>query len=476
MTAAVEVEVAAKPGVVLRAEWPEHGLLFDAETGREVGVDAVGAWVWRLLDGTRDLEALVAGVRAEFADVPDTARADVAAFVAGLAARGLAGRSAAGAAARPAVAPDPPPRRPAADLMATPRTVTVEITARCNLRCRYCYYFDNPAVAYRDLATAEWVRFFDELGRAGVMHVLLAGGEPFARPDLPELVGAIVRNRMRFAILSNGALVDDAGAAAVARSGRCDYVQISVDGADAATHDAARGPGAFAGALRGLRRLQRAGVTVTARVTIHRHNVTHLEAITRLLLDDLGVAEVGTNAAGYLGSCQRRADEVLLDAAQRGAAMRALLALSERYPGRVTAAAGPLAEARAWREMERARACGAADLPGGGRLTGCGCPASEIAVRADGVLVPCPLLAHVELGHLGRDRLVDVWHESPALARLRARRALPLAGFEHCAGCAYTAYCTGNCPGSAYGLTGMIDHPSPDACLRDYLAAGGSLP
>ena len=38
-------------------------------------------------------------------------------------------------------------------VMATPRRVDVEITSRCNLRCRYCYYFDNEDVDYRDLPT-----------------------------------------------------------------------------------------------------------------------------------------------------------------------------------------------------------------------------------------------------------------------------------------------------------------------------------
>jgi MoaA/NifB/PqqE/SkfB family radical SAM enzyme len=69
-------------------------------------------------------------------------------------------------------------------VMRTPRSLDIEITARCNLRCRYCYFFNNPAVEYRDLPTDEWLRFFDELGSLGVMNVTLAGGEPFIREDL----------------------------------------------------------------------------------------------------------------------------------------------------------------------------------------------------------------------------------------------------------------------------------------------------
>jgi hypothetical protein len=37
-------------------------------------------------------------------------------------------------------------------------------------------------------------------------------------------------------------------------------------------------------------------------------------------------------------------------------------------------------------------------------------------------------------------------------------------------------YCTGNCPGLSYTLVGEVNHPSPDACLRKFLAEGGRLP
>ena len=60
--------------------------------------------------------------------------------------------------------------------------------------------------------------------------------------------------------------------------------------------------------------------------------------------------------------------------------------------------------------------------------------------------------------------------------RLRRRREIPLSSFSFCRDCAYAPYCTGNCPGLAYSLTGEIERPSPDACLKRFLAAGGALP
>ena len=152
--------------------------------------------------------------------------------------------------------------------------------------------------------------------------------------------------------------------------------------------------------------------------------------------------------------------------------MQTLLALSEHYPGRIQASAGPLTDARMWQRMEAARAQGAPPFPLGGRLTACGCPNSKIAIRSDGVIVPCNLLPHIELGRINQDVLAEMWQHSPALNQMRLRHTIPLTDFEFCTGCPYIPYCTGNCPALAYSLTGQVNHPSPDACLRRFLEEG----
>jgi len=353
-------------------------------------------------------------------------------------------------------------------VMRTPRSVDIELTAACNLSCTYCYFYGNPAVEYRDLPAAEWLQFFEECGRLGVMELVLAGGEPFIRKDLKTLLSAVVSNRMRYSLLSNGSLIDDDICAFIASTKRCDYVQVSVDGSKPEVHDACRGKGSWEGAMRGIQTLLRHSIPVAARVTIHRHNVEDLEGIARLLLDEQGLDDFGTNAAGYLGACRGNSGDVLLSAEQRRRAMDSLIRLEEKYPGRITATAGPLAEAHMWREMEEAREKAAPPFSNGGRLTGCGCPSSKIAVRADGAIVPCSMLAHMELGRINRDSLAEVWLHSLALNDLRARHEIPLQDFSFCAGCEYIPYCTGNCPGLAYSLVGEVNHPSPDACLRRF--------
>jgi len=364
----------------------------------------------------------------------------------------------------------------APQVMRTPRSVDLEITSRCNLRCKYCYFFGNPEVTYKDIPTKEWLQFIDELGNGNVMDVCLAGGEPFIREDLPQLIEGIVENRMRFSILSNGTLIDDDIAEFIAKTKRCDFVQVSIDGSSADVHETGRGKGSFEKAVRGIKILQKHNITVAVRVTIHRHNVHDLENTARFLIEELGLPGFSTNSAGYFGSCQKNADDLLLRVNDRQTAMENLLQLEQKYNGRITAQAGPLADAHFWTRMEKARKEAAPQFDNGGNLTGCGCPANKIAVRADGVIVPCFFLKHMELGRINQDTFEGVWQKSHELQNLRKRHHIPLKSFEECAGCEYTPYCTGNCPGLAFTLTGTVNQPSPDACLQRFLAEGGRIP
>jgi SynChlorMet cassette radical SAM/SPASM protein ScmE len=308
------------------------------------------------------------------------------------------------------------------------------------------------------------------------MNVTLQGGEPFCRKDLPELVEGIVRNRMRFNILSNGTLITDEVAAFLASTGRCDGVQVSIDGSVPTTHDACRGEGNFLKAMRGIKSLQNHNVPVSVRVTIHRENVRDLENVARLLLEEVGLPSFSTNAASYMGLCRQNAEQVQLTAEDRTLAMDSLLNLHKKYNGRISASAGPLNEGTNWLRMEKARQEGKETIPECGHLSGCNGPMNTLAVRADGVMVPCNQMSHIELGRINEDDLQEVWKEHPELKRLRERHKISLNEFEFCQGCAYINYCTGNCPALAYTILGKENHPSPDACLKRFLEAGGRLP
>ncbi len=360
-------------------------------------------------------------------------------------------------------------------LMRSPRKVEVDITSQCNQSCVYCFYQENPALKSGDLTEVEWLRFFDELGGLGLMKVSLAGGEPFMREDLPELLEGIVRNKMRYDILTNGTLINDRMAEFIAKTNRCDMIHLSLDGSCSQVNDISRGAGSFEKAVVGIKALLKHKVPVCIRATITRYNLKDLEALARFVLDDLGVAVFSSNSVDFLGLGRLNYKELSLTAEDRCNAMKILQALDRKYPGRIWAAAGPLAEACIWGRMEEARKRSDPPWPNKGRLTGCGCLFSNINVRADGIITPCMLLSRIELGRVNRDSLQEVWRNSPQLNRLRARGDKKLEEFEFCRGCEYINYCNGGCPANSLAITGQLNHPSPDSCLRRFLAEGGCL-
>lgn len=359
--------------------------------------------------------------------------------------------------------------------MRSPREIDIDITTRCNLRCSYCYHFDSPGDVEEDLPASEWVSFFQELGSLAVMDVNLAGGEPFLREDIIDLFHGIADNRMRFSILSNGTLITDTLAEELASTRRCNTVQVSIDGSGPEIHNSCRGAGSFESAVSGIRCLQDHNIPVSIRVTIHHQNVHDLENIASFLLEDLNIPSFSTNAAGYFGLCQHHGPQVNLTVDDRMVAMDTLLNLAERYPGRITADAGPLAEAHMFREMEEALSQNKTGIPGRGYLTGCNCTREKIAVRADGAIIPCTLLPHREIGRINRDSLLDIWQKNPFLQGMRNRSSIPLSSFPYCSGCRYIPYCTGNCPAGAYAIFNEDCHPSPEGCYRQFLADGGSI-
>jgi len=352
----------------------------------------------------------------------------------------------------------------------------LEVTNRCNLRCAYCSHFTSAGDVSQDLPKEEWLTFFEELNRCAVTKVTLSGGEAFYREDLQVLIEGIVKNRMRFGILSNGTLITEEIAAFLASTKRCDTVQVSIDGSIPTTHDAFRGKGNFQRAINGIKTLQKYQIPVSVRVTIHKQNVRDLEGVAKLLLEEIGLPGFSTNSASHMGLCRKNAEQVQLTVEERSLAMETLLKLTQKYNGRISAAAGPLAEARDWLEILRVRQEGKEGIPGRGYLIGCGGPMTQIAVRADGVMVPCCQIPHLELGRINKANLKDVWQNHPELQKFRERRNIPLSDFASCRGCEYINYCTGSCPALAYTVWGQVNHPSPDTCLRRFLEEGGILP
>lgn len=349
----------------------------------------------------------------------------------------------------------------------TPRDVDIAITGRCNLACSYCFFADEM-IGRKDLPTNRWLAFFEELGRLKVMTVCLTGGEVFAHRNLFELIDGITSHHMRYQLLTNGTLITEKTLAkfeAGKRRQRLNSIQVSIDGSQAEVHDKSR-PNSFKKAVRGLKLLLDAKYPVAVRVTINRYNVDNLEDIARFLLEEIGLPSFSTNDAFPCGATDRTKQDITLNLDQKQEATRVLLDLAERYHGRISANAGPLAVGREFEKIKAVLAKGGTDLPDHGCLNSCNGVFSKLAVLHDGTIVPCHNLSTLHLGTIGIDDLQKVWLEHPMLLALRRRQQIPLSSLDTCRDCRYQGFCSGGCPGGAVFYYGKQNARNPMDCLR----------
>ena len=90
-----------------------------------------------------------------------------------------------------------------------PLYVQYYTTARCNLRCEQCNVIYANADR-RELQTQEAFQVVDNLAELGTSVILLTGGEPFIRNDLPKIAGRAISKGMHPRIQTNGLASEEA--------------------------------------------------------------------------------------------------------------------------------------------------------------------------------------------------------------------------------------------------------------------------
>ncbi|MGA2203188.1 MAG: radical SAM protein [Terriglobales bacterium] len=163
-----------------------------------------------------------------------------------------------------------------------PRLIFWELTKGCNLRCIHCRASATELSAPSDLSTEAARDIIDQIAAVSTPILVLSGGEPLFRSDIFQLARYGTDKGLRVALATNGTLVTKHVARMIVDSG-VQRVAISLDGADALTHDSFRGiPGAFEAAIAGFRNLKNLGMSVQINTTIARHNAHQLPQVLEL--------------------------------------------------------------------------------------------------------------------------------------------------------------------------------------------------
>jgi len=138
----------------------------------------------------------------------------------------------------------------------SPLMVFVELTRRCNLKCRHCDIWKTKEgeadLADHEVSADRLLEVLTGLAAEGLVAVDLFGGEPLLRQDLPRIVAGCKAAGLHVTVTTNGVLLNRRRSAELVTAG-LDQLLVSIDGPTAELHDEIRGvEGSFARATSGI--------------------------------------------------------------------------------------------------------------------------------------------------------------------------------------------------------------------------------
>jgi SynChlorMet cassette radical SAM/SPASM protein ScmF len=317
------------------------------------------------------------------------------------------------------------------------------LTEGCNLRCRHCWImpkYQADGHTYQLLHLDLFRSIIEQAKPLGLSGVKLTGGEPLLHPQIQEILELIRVEDLRLTIETNGVLctLDLAQKIAACKN---PFVSVSVDGADAATHEWVRGvPGCFKAALEGIRNLVEAGLSPQVIMAVMRRNKGQVEAVVGLA-ERLGAGSVKFNIVQPTARGQRMHESgetlSIAELAELGRWIETTLSASTtlRIVYDHPLAFRPLGKMFG-NSGDGCEVCGILGILG---------------VLADGSYALCgigEIVPELVFGHAQKDRLEDVWLKAPVL--LEVREGLPHRLEGICNNCLMKGLCLGSCIAQNY--------------------------
>ncbi len=328
------------------------------------------------------------------------------------------------------------------DHLVGPLAVHLEVLGACNLTCTHC--FAAPLPRNRDaLKLAEMDSLFAELDALGSFRLGLTGGEPLMRKDLLDVVDAALAHGLHPCLTTNGLLLDEPWARELSRHDLV-WLNVSLDGATAATNDAVRGAGTFDAVTARLRAL-RGRLRFTLAFTLMRHNVHEVQAAARLARE-LGAHTVVFRPLYPAGAARHR-PELLPGFDDYSSALASLSDLGEV---RGIDPFSPQMRLQTNAEIQGNHGCGAGNT------------IATVSVRGD--VNPCSFLGPgFDAANLRERTFTSIWNESEGFRAMRALSRDRVTG-RFAGGC------------RARALQAHGDHDAPDPWQAKWEAREGALP
>ena len=290
------------------------------------------------------------------------------------------------------------------DLEHRPRIVSWNITAACHLRCPHCY-LDARRRRPQELSTAEGLGLIDQMADAGTQLLILTGGEPLLREDLPSLARHATDRGIRVVLGTTGMQIDLAKAKLLKESGVL-AAGISIDSLIPARHDEFRGmPGAWQKAVDGIDACRAEGLDVLIHTTAMKMNQDEIPALI-----DFAREKSARAFHLFFLVCTGRGERMTDLTSQEYERLLALiLDKQEAYPGMMV-------RARCAPYIGRMAAQRGLPLSWS---AGCIAGTSYCRVTPSGFVTPCPYMP-TTAGNVREQSFGDIWETSNVLGQFRS--------------------------------------------------------
>jgi len=346
----------------------------------------------------------------------------------------------------------------------SPLLVFYEVTRACDLVCFHCRACAQAVPDPNELTTDEAKRLIDQLTRFPMPPMLvLTGGDPLKRRDIDELIRYAVASGLETAItLSATPLVTEEAirrlrAVGIAR------MAISLDGADASTHDRMRGVvGSFDHSLRILAAARSEGILLQVNTTLTPANIDQIDAMADLMARE----RIALWSVSFIVPVGRATSDLRLPAERSEWAFAQLWSQQQRQPYTIKTTEAPhyrrfvLQQRRGVRGVDSAP--GRARIPRG-VLLGVNDGKGIMFISHTGLIHPSGFLPLV-CGMFPFNNPVEVYQGSPVFRHLRDADRLR----GKCAACEFRHVCGGS-RARAFTVTGDLFEAEPD-CV--YMPSG----
>lgn len=167
----------------------------------------------------------------------------------------------------------------------SPRLIAWEVTRRCYLSCKHCRAAACDKSYQGEFSTDEIRATLENIASFAKPIIILTGGEPMMRDDIYDIASFGDSLGLRMVMAPCGRLVTAETVTKMKEAG-IRRISLSIDGRDAASHDAFRGlAGSFADAINAAKLAKDGGMPFQINTTVTKANVGQLADILQLSKD-----------------------------------------------------------------------------------------------------------------------------------------------------------------------------------------------